>query len=361
MMASQRILTVIDPTVDTQPALDRATALARSTGAVLELFICDYDQCLAGNLAGNLAAKAPEHLAGARFLDGASLQNARSTLLSQHQRRLETLADEVRASGLTVEYDVAWDHPLHEGIVRKAIASGASLVVKDTHYHPAVARSLFSNTDWNLIRACPVELLLVKPRPMAATPRVIAAVDPLHEHDKPAGLDHRILRSAANICAAMNGHLHVFHSFDPAPALAMSADSVTMPLAVPARELVDSIRTTHTRAVDQLVEEHGIRRDRVHVHQGPPHRVLIDLAEELQADLVVMGAVSRSGLKRLFLGSTAEQMLDRLPCDVLIVKPAGFAGESIGGSSHGQTAGNTTTSARTASMTRCAVSPPAAP
>jgi universal stress protein E len=38
-----------------------------------------------------------------------------------------------------------------------------------------------------------------------------------------------------------------------------------------------------------------------------------------------MGAVSRSGLKRLFLGNTAEEVLDKLSCDVLIVKPPGFA------------------------------------
>lgn len=37
-----------------------------------------------------------------------------------------------------------------------------------------------------------------------------------------------------------------------------------------------------------------------------------------------MGAVSRRGLKRLFLGNTAEEVLDSLPCDLLIVKPAGF-------------------------------------
>jgi universal stress protein E len=37
-----------------------------------------------------------------------------------------------------------------------------------------------------------------------------------------------------------------------------------------------------------------------------------------------MGAVSRSALERVFVGSTAELVLDRLGCDVLIVKPAGF-------------------------------------
>jgi universal stress protein E len=37
-----------------------------------------------------------------------------------------------------------------------------------------------------------------------------------------------------------------------------------------------------------------------------------------------MGAVSRSALKRLFIGNAAERVLDRLDCDVLIVKPRGF-------------------------------------
>jgi Universal stress protein family len=36
---------------------------------------------------------------------------------------------------------------------------------------------------------------------------------------------------------------------------------------------------------------------------------------------VVMGAVSRSGLKGLFIGNTAERILDELSCDILLVKP----------------------------------------
>jgi len=40
--------------------------------------------------------------------------------------------------------------------------------------------------------------------------------------------------------------------------------------------------------------------------------------------VVVMGAVSRSGLKRLFIGNSAERLLDKLDCDVLVVKPRRF-------------------------------------
>jgi universal stress protein E len=50
------------------------------------------------------------------------------------------------------------------------------------------------------------------------------------------------------------------------------------------------------------------------------------LTEQLRADVVVMGALSRSGLKGLFLGNTAEDVLDRLHSDLVIVKPTGFQG-----------------------------------
>jgi universal stress protein E len=46
--------------------------------------------------------------------------------------------------------------------------------------------------------------------------------------------------------------------------------------------------------------------------------------KRLHAGMVVMGAVSRSALKRAFIGNTAETVLNAIPCDVLVVKPRGF-------------------------------------
>jgi len=63
----------------------------------------------------------------------------------------------------------------------------------------------------------------------------------------------------------------------------------------------------------------------VHLEVGGPAAVLPRAAGELRADIVAMGAISRSGLKRIFIGSTAEDVLERLPCDALIVKPPDFA------------------------------------
>ena len=67
------------------------------------------------------------------------------------------------------------------------------------------------------------------------------------------------------------------------------------------------------------------RSTRVHVVEGETREVLVSFVEEAELDLVVIGAVSRGALQRLALGSTAERVLDRLPCDLLIIKPEGFS------------------------------------
>lgn len=308
MTAPKRVLVVVDPTASFHPAIERAAWLARHSPARVELFICDHDP----------------HLTSPRGTAAAAVADAKSALLARHRARLEQLAEPLVAAGLDVAVDARSDYPLHDGIARKAIDAKADLVIKDTHFHPVLKRSIFSNTDWSLIRGCPATLWLVKPRPPGQKPCFIAAVDPLHERDKPADLDQKILTTAAAFADALGGELHVFHAFDIAAVLALSTDSMTMPIALPVRELTDAMRAEHTAAVDALCEQHGIAAERRHIHQGGTRELLMALTEHLRADVVVMGAVSRSGIKALFLGNTAEDVLDRLHCDLLIVKPEGF-------------------------------------
>ena len=307
MSEPKRILVVVDPTATSHPAIERAAWLARHAAAQIELFISDYAPALADPRS-----------------HGASATEARAALVERHRGRLEQLAAPLRSGGLTVEIDARLDHPLHDSVVRKAQESTADFIVKDTHYHSVLKRSIFSNTDWNLIRNCAATLWLVKPRPVSQRPCFVAAVDPLHERDKPADLDHRIVRTAKALVEALGGELHVFHAYDVATAIAISTDAVTMPIALPINELADAMRAEHTEAVERLCKAHGVPPNRTHIQQGGTRQMLLELTERLRADAVVMGAISRSGLKGLFLGNTAEDVLDRLHCDLVIVKPAGF-------------------------------------
>jgi len=304
MREPKRILAVVDPTAASQPAVEHAAAVANSIRARLELFICEYD---------------PQLVDGAS--DHRQLAAARTALIDERWSRLREIAKTL-ATDVQIALDVRWDSPLADGIVRKAVESHTDIVFKDTHYHPLLKRSIFSNTDWNLIRDCPALLWLAKPRAIASKPRFLAAVDPLHERAKPTELDDRIIVAAKQLCYPLNGELHVFHAFDVTPALATPMDSMAMPL--PIREITEAMRVRHSEVVHELTDAHGIARDCVHVREGSARERILSLTDELHADVVVMGAVSRRGLTRLFLGNTAEDVLDKLPCDLLIVKPAGF-------------------------------------
>lgn len=55
------------------------------------------------------------------------------------------------------------------------------------------------------------------------------------------------------------------------------------------------------------------------LEEGDPPDVILHVAKELPADLIVMGSHGRTGLSRVLMGSTAEQVLRRAPCPVLTV------------------------------------------
>ncbi len=308
MQNISKIVTVIDPTAESQPALDRAAWLAKRTGAELELLICYYN----------------EYLSGDRLFDSPSLEKARAEVIDSHAQELEKLAEPYRKDDIVVSSAAVWDHPLHEGIVRHAVESGADIVFKDTHHHSAIARALLTNTDWNLIRTCPVPLWLVKPGDIAEQPTFVASIDPMNEHDKPAALDDEILQTGKLLASSVSGKLHAFHCYDPRIAVATATANAYIPVSLPFDEIEQQMHDEHEQRFNEITGFHGIDRDNTHLVPGMTHEELPDQANALKADVVIMGAVSRNRWKRLFIGATAERTLEFVPCDMLIIKPDWF-------------------------------------
>lgn len=312
MTSISEILAVFDPTRGTalkeQPAVGRAAGLAKQLGAHLEVFVCVYDQ----------------YLSGQRFFDSPGLASARDAYVSKCLEKAQLVAEEVGAMGVRVTATAAWDTPLSDGIVRRALASRADMVIKDTHRHAKLQRAIFTNTDWHLLRDCPVPLLLVKPGEGTEAGPVIAAVDPMHDADQPAELDRRILDVARLVSTCQGSELHLFHAYQTiltAPTgIAVGIEPVMLPVEVSEAR----IKEAHERDFRKLQKETGVDDDQAHLLLGDTRDLLLDLVGQLGASLVVMGVVSRSALQRLFIGSTAEQVLGDVACDVLVVKQAGF-------------------------------------
>lgn len=312
MSEFRKILAVFDPTggpeLEHQPAVRRAADIARKLGANLEVFACVYNQ----------------YLAGQRYLDSPGLGKSREEYVARHLEQVNEVAEQVRARGVEVSAEADWDTPLSDGIVRRVLKSRPDLVVKDTHPHARVQRAIFTNTDWHLLRDCPAPLLLVKPGQGSEAGPVVAAVDPLHDADKPAELDRQIVGLARVLSDCQGSELHLFHAYQTvlvAPAgIAVGIEPIMLPVEVSE----EKIKEAHEREFRKLQNEEKVADDRAHLVAGDTRDAMIELISGLDASLLVMGVVARGALQRLFIGSTAEQVLGEVACDVLVVKQAGF-------------------------------------
>lgn len=305
MSSEQPILVVIDPTTEIQPALEKASVMAAYVEAPLHLFICTHD----------------EYIAAEQAFGNQYLSQLREDELDKHIQFLMRAAQPLKDRGLEVSCKAVWDNPIHDAVVREALSTRPRMVVKDTHYHGALSRALFTHTDWQLIRTCPCPLWLVKPTPaVGAGQCILAAVDPLHEHDKPAALDNKILEEARELSITFGGDMHVVHACDTGASIA--ADAVKSPALI--ETILRSLRDAHREAFLKFAGDIEIPQERLHWRDGSPKKILPELARELNARIVVLGAVSRSRLKHAIIGSTSENVLDRLPCDAVVIKPDDF-------------------------------------
>lgn len=291
MLELNRILVIIEPDTEAQPALEKARQLAKYADSELELMIADYNTYLQDGF----------------YFDPQQAQRLRYEHADRRMQELEDLADPLREQGCEVTVTTGWGNPPYGEIISRVRDTKPSLVVKSTRHHSKLSRIFLSNQDWELVRYCPVPLLLAKTQEWTANPRLIVAVDPDHIYDKPASLDDKLIASAQSLAAISGGEVHLYHSAWIPPIAGVYA-------------LLDDSRQEQQK-VKQLAEANGISESSCHTAEGEIRSSLPDLVKELQASVVVMGAISRSRMDRVMIGNTAERVLDLLECDVLIIKP----------------------------------------
>jgi len=97
-----------------------------------------------------------------------------------------------------------------------------------------------------------------------------------------------------------------------APRMALSGEAILMPGPEPSHATV-------RRQLNQLDVPPGVLAER-RLEEGAEVDQILRVAEEVHADLIVIGTHGRTGLPRLLMGSVAEQVLRQAACPVLVVK-----------------------------------------
>jgi nucleotide-binding universal stress UspA family protein len=127
------------------------------------------------------------------------------------------------------------------------------------------------------------------------------------------------VRQSVELARALGSTLEVVSAYEPVPEQRLSAERRTAPedlqWAISPREDVDAtLEQAASVARDSGVEVNKYAR------QGDPADAILDVAEEREADLIIVGNKGMTGAKRFLLGSVPNKVSHHAPCSVLIIR-----------------------------------------
>lgn len=135
---------------------------------------------------------------------------------------------------------------------------------------------------------------------------ILLAIDLTEEADQ-------VTQKALSICKEGIGIIHIAHIIEPI-SFAYGGD-----IPMDFSSIQEDIQEQAEKQVAEIASRYNIPKQQQHITMGRPETEIHQLAEELNADVIVIGSHGRHGLA-LLLGSTANGVLHGAQCDVLAVR-----------------------------------------
>lgn len=262
----------------------------------------------------------PDHL-------GAYKGTYENSLTQQMERTVQAARSALKISQqkLPVKIDVETGRALDVRIIRYVLQHSHDLVMK--HAEVGDSAKGFKALDMELLRKCPCALFLSKSfRHSQKNARVAVAIDPNDEESEGRNLSLNLLEISHSLAQNYSGNLDIISCWH----------------FVFEEYLRDSVWvTTSEQELNKLVKEEkegtlnklktlmketnvGDTAHEIHLLKGRPEDKIPDFIHENKTDLLVMGTVARTGIKGFIMGNTAENILQKLECSLLALKPQGF-------------------------------------
>jgi universal stress protein E len=305
----QNILVVIDPTTDEQKALNRALDLASrikivapeqqiNITAFFSIFDFSYEMTT--------------------ILSSNERDTMRQMVINEKEQWLDDIIS-VTNSQIKITSKVVWHNRPFEAIINQVIEHRHDLVIKGTHQHDKFKSVVFTPTDWHIMRKCPSPVLLVKDHEWPQQGNILAAINVGSDEAEHLSLNNSISKQAKNIAQLITANVHLVNSYPGTP--------VNIAIEIPefdATEYNSAMQAHHKEAMNKHANSFDIPLSNTYVEEGLPEAVIEQAALNVDAELVILGTVGRTGISAALIGNTAEHVIDQLNCDVLALKPDGY-------------------------------------
>lgn len=301
----KQILVPLDGSALAEVVLSQAAALARATSADLKLLRIvtpvETSQALLGH------AIVPDNMR--RHWEEAAVAQAHGYLAA--------IAGQLERSGLCVTIEVLEAEQVVEALIASARREPISTIAMSTHGRAGLRRWVLGSVADQLIQFSPKPVMLVRAHPPHKYPpdityhTIIVPLDgsPFAEQ----ALEHA--QAIAMHCNAALVLLSVVPIARDAGLIAIGGDP--MWLLEEHQEDLEKL-TTYVNRVAARIQPSGLQV-RVAVVDGPPSDQISHVSVREQGDLIVMATHGRGGIRRLWLGSVASQLIHTTDLPLMLI------------------------------------------
>jgi nucleotide-binding universal stress UspA family protein len=222
------------------------------------------------------------------------------------------VATETGGAPITTILDDDFDVP--GAIAEQARRLPADLIVLGTHGRSGFSRLALGSITEKVIRIAPCAVLTVPPRAPDAVPRSIDVYQRIVCPVDFSACSRRALEHALSLARAAHARITVAHIIDIPPDA-----------AAPERPDLEPFRAFYFQQAHRCMDEllgpvRGANAIDELLLAGKPHREILRLAAEQQADAIVMGVQGRGAVDRMLFGSVTAQIVRHAICPVLTVR-----------------------------------------
>jgi nucleotide-binding universal stress UspA family protein len=304
MKRFKNILFFADGSEEMSPALQRAVQLAESNQARLTLV--DVIE----------PVKTPAEITSRFNIE-------LSDLLIQHRKQvLEELSQSIMQDDNLVYVKVLSGLPFVE-VIKYVQRGGFDLLIKMASAPAGISEKLFGSVDLHLLRKCPCPVLIDRPNSSTRYQRILAAVDT--DSSTRQGCGDLVMQLASSLRERENARLDIVHAWKLPYESTLRRGRFRL-ADTELQMLLKLEQERHQSRLQALLEPYGIAVDdeNVQLVKGEAAKSINRVAEQKNSDIIVMGTLGRVGIPGLFIGNTAEEIIQTTKCSLLAVKPTGF-------------------------------------
>ena len=233
--------------------------------------------------------------------------------LADRKMYLESLADAITTKGIKCSIHQAWHRNLDQSIVNVVEELQPDLVIKRISADIDSINPFTMPIDRYLLRHCSAPLLLVNSQTWSSLP-ILAAVDPSSKDSVHIQLNHEVVTAAAMIGKLTNADVHTVNAY--------MNPTINIPYDIPNLDygaLKTNIEQHYQSKMQTFLSQYNLPNEQIHVIEGEAENAIKNTSDALNAQLVVIGNVGRTGIMASLMGNTAEHILSKLTCEVLAV------------------------------------------